>query len=438
MTISHKTQPAESLHGTIRVASDKSISHRSLIFSALADGQSRVKHLLLGEDVLCTLTMLNQLGVKTSHSAKTLTAADELVLEGVGVHGLKESNELLYCGNSGTTMRLMLGLLSGQSFVSRLTGDEYLNKRPMERVMKPLTQMGAQFSVTQEGDQRIITVQPSKKLQGISYASPVASAQVKSCLILAGLYADGITSVSEPSLSRNHTEIMLQAQGAPLAIKDLTVSVTKTQNLKPLNITVPADISSAAFFIVAALITPNSDLLIQDVCLNPTRTGLLDILKAMGAHIEIIDERFVGGEVVGDLRVKTSKLKNVAVGGAVIPRLIDEIPVLTLAAALAEGQMVLTDAGELRVKETDRIKAICSEMTKLGVAIQETKDGFILTGRAKLEQPSVDFKSYGDHRMAMTEMIAGLVLDQSVMIDDVACVQTSFPEFFELLGKIRN
>jgi len=404
----------------------------------LADGQSRVKHLLLGEDVLCTLTMLNQLGVKTSHSAKTLTAVDELVIDGVGVQGLKASSDILYCGNSGTTMRLMLGLLSGQSFSSRLTGDEYLNKRPMERVMKPLTQMGAQFLVAQEGAQRIITVTPAKSLEGITYASPVASAQVKSCLILAGLYADGTTSVSEPSLSRNHTEIMLQAQGAPLSIDGLTVSVTKTKTLKPLNMTVPADISSAAFFIVAALITPNSDLLIEDVCLNPTRTGLLDILNAMGAHIEVLDERLVGGEVVGNLRVKTSKLKNVAVGGSVIPRLIDEIPVLTLAAATAEGKMLLTDAGELRVKETDRIKAICSEMTKLGVDIIETKDGFILTGSAKLKQPKGNFKSYGDHRMAMTEMIAGLVLDQPVLIDDVACVKTSFPEFFELLEKVGN
>lgn len=428
------TTPHAFLRGTIQVASDKSISHRSLIFSALADGESTIRNLLLGEDVLRTLTILNQLGVTTSHTAENLKSGDILVVRGVGLKGFKKPQGELYCGNSGTTMRLMLGLLAGQSFESVLTGDEYLDKRPMERVMDPLKKMGAEFKVEWQKGRRFIHVLPiAKPLQGIDYVSPVASAQVKSALILAGLRAQGQTRVTEPSLSRNHTEIMLQGMGAPLSIQALSMTMTSPQKLSSQKMNVPGDISSAAFFIVGALVTPGSDLTIKNVSLNPTRTGILDVLKKMGANIEILESSLQSGEPIGTLQIRHSSLKNTIIEGDVIPRLIDEIPVLALAGAVAQGKMIVKDAQELRVKETDRIHAICTEFQKMGCVITETEDGFTLNGGHNLQIPDLDFDTYGDHRIAMTLIMAGFLLERAVRLDDVDCIKTSFPEFFDLM-----
>lgn len=436
----YQTQPVKSFYGDLRVAPDKSISHRALIFSALAEGVSKIRNLLLGEDVLCTLQILNQLGVKTSHSAQNIKSGDELIVHGVGLKGLKKSKDILYCGNSGTTMRLMLGLLSGQNFESVLTGDDSLNKRPMERVMAPLRQMGTVFEEEKVGVKRLIHVNPqgvkTTPLVGIDYKSPVASAQVKTALILAGLNAKGATKITEPGLSRNHSEILLKAMKAPLSIKNLSVSVTAAKTLSPIDVDIPGDMSSAAFFMAAALIAKNSRLKICEVGINSTRTGFLEVVKRMGGRVHVSNKKMVCGEEVADIEVESSVLTNIIVGGDEIPLLIDEIPILALVGATATGEMLVKDAEELRVKETDRIRAICSELAKMGVFLHENQDGFVLEGMGdsqKLKTPPQNFKSYGDHRMAMMECVAGMILDGSVEIDDVACVNTSFPGFFDLL-----
>lgn len=434
----YKTSPAKSLRGEITISPDKSISHRSLIFAALADGISEIKNLLLGEDVLCTLECLNRLGVKTSHSKTTLKKGDTLIVEGVGLKGLKTPTDVLYCGNSGTAMRLLLGLVCGAGLEASFTGDASLNKRPMERVTGPLAKMGGQFSTEFRDGNRFIKTHAHGGLTGIHYDSPVASAQVKTALVLAALNANGETIFTEPELSRNHTEIMLTALGANVAGEGTTLRIGSTTKLKSFKMTVPGDISSAAFFIVGALMTPGSDVLIRRVNLNPTRTGILDVLMAMGADIKILERSEEGGEAVGDLRVLTSKLKNIDVGGVIIPRLIDEIPVLALAASSASGTMILSDAKELRVKETDRIRAVCHELANLGTDIAERPDGFAVTGGKSLQPKTSAFSSYGDHRMAMTLIMAGLNLSEAITIDDVACINTSFPEFFELLESLRR
>lgn len=436
MTESYKTSLAKSLRGEITISPDKSISHRSLIFAALAEGTSEIKNLLLGEDVLCTLECLNRLGVKTSHTKTTLKKGDTLVVEGVGLKGLKTPGDVLYCGNSGTAMRLLLGLVCGAGLEASFTGDHSLNKRPMERVTGPLAQMGGRFSTEFKNGERYIRTHAHSGLKAIRYDSPVASAQVKTALVLAALNGAGETIVTEPELSRNHTEIMLTALGANVMSEDTTLRVGPTKKLHAFKMTVPGDISSAAFFIVGALITPDSDVLIRRVNLNPTRTGILDALMAMGADIQILARSEEGGEAVGDLRVRTSQLKNTDVGGAIIPRLIDEIPILALAAASASGTMTLSDAKELRVKETDRIRAVCHELANLGADITERPDGFVVTGGKSLQPQTASFSSYGDHRMAMTLIMAGLNLGQPIAIDDVACINTSFPEFFELLKSL--
>ncbi len=447
-----KTQPCDGLNGIVRVPSDKSISHRALIFSALAEGRTCIRNLLLSEDVMRTLTILNQLGVQTSHTAATITQTDELIVKGVGLHGFQESKDILYCGNSGTTMRLMLGLLAAQPFTSRLTGDASLNKRPMERVMEPLRKMGAEFSVEQKNGQRVICVNPELRtrfavpLQGIEYKMPIASAQVKTAILIAGLYAQCETKIVERLSSRNHTEIMMAEMGIPIQTNGnrITLKAKTPHALVPPRsggLEIPGDMSSAAFLIVAALITKKSFLMIKDVNLNPTRTGALDVLIQMGAQIEIHNQRVSCGEEVGDLHVRSSSLKNVTIAGEMIPRLIDELPILALAGACSEGEMIVKDAQELRVKETDRIKAICSELRKVGVKIEEREDGFVIAGVPTCRCADVStfnqkrFTSYGDHRLAMMEYVAGLVLDHPTEIDDVDCIKTSFPNFFELIGK---
>lgn len=436
----YQTKPVKKFSGELRVSPDKSISHRALIFSALAEGVSKIRNLLLGDDVLCTLRILNQLGVRTSHSAQNIKSGDELIVHGVGLQGFKKANDILYCGNSGTTMRLMLGLLSGQNFESVLTGDDSLNKRPMERVMAPLRQMGAVFEEKKVGAKRLIHVNPqgdkTAPLVGIDYKSPVASAQVKTALILAGLNAGGMTKITEPGLSRNHSEILLKAMKAPLSTKNLSVGVAAAKTLSPMDLDIPGDMSSAAFFIAAALIAKNSRLKICGVGINPTRTGFLEVVKKMGGRIQVLNKKTVCGEEMADIEVASSVLKNITIGGNEIPFLIDEIPILALVGATATGELLVKDAEELRVKETDRIKAVYLELTKMDVAVYENQDGFVLEGLGdsqKLKTPLQGFQSYGDHRMAMMECVAGMMLNKSVEIDDVSCVNTSFPGFFDLL-----
>lgn len=430
-----KTRPVRGLSGEVRVGADKSISHRALIFAALASGTSRIRNLLTGEDVKSTLSILRGLGVETSHDAGSVNSETELLVQGRGLMGLQAPTSILDCGNSGTSMRLMLGLLAAQKFSSQLTGDSSLNRRPMERVTQPLSLMGGRFAFSESAGRRIISVKPAASFQGINYNSPVASAQVKSCLLLAGLYAEGTTRITEPSQSRDHSELMLTAMGAAIQVEQLTVTISPGQ-LKPIDISIPGDISSAAFFMVAALITPDSDVMIRNIGLNPTRTGLLDVLIAMGGDITIESQYLSGGEVVGDVRFKSSKLRNLSVSGDIVPRLIDEIPILALAATQASGRMVLSEAGELRVKETDRIRALATELNRLGAMVTETTDGLIIEGGAKLVAPQSLMRSYGDHRMAMMEAIAGGILSDGAQIDDTACVNTSFPEFFSLLADL--
>lgn len=434
----YRTSYAPLLKGEVAISPDKSISHRALIFSAIAEGKSRVRNLLTGEDVLRTLAILNQLGVKTSRSAQTLRANDEVEIEGVGLKGLKPSRDVLYCGNSGTAMRLLLGLAAGTGIPAKFTGDESLNRRPMGRVTEPLVKMGAKFETAEENGRRVIKALPHAGLDGMDFDLPVASAQLKTAILIAGLSARGPTSVTEPILSRNHTEIMLKAMGADVSAQGRAVRLNPGPALKPLRLTVPGDISSAAFFIVGALIVPGSDVLIRKVNLNETRTGILEALSDMGADISILNRGEEGGEPVGDLHVRHSRLKNVRVGGAIIPRLIDEIPVLALAAAFAEGDMVLSDAGELRVKETDRIKAVCRELGALGARMIEKSDGFTVSGGSRLKPREATLRSYGDHRIAMTLVMAGLTCGESFAIDDVSCINTSFPEFFGLLEDLRK
>lgn len=440
MTVeTYTTEKSGPLVGTIAVDADKSISHRSLILSALADGESHIHNLLLGEDVMHTLTILNQLGVKTSHCAGTVKSGETVTVWGSGLKDLKQPKEWLYCGNSGTTMRLLLGMLAAQNFDSTLTGDASLDQRPMDRVIEPLEKMGARFVIEEKEGRRLIQVRASAGLKGLDYEAPIPSAQVKSALLLSGLCAGQEVCVTEPAKSRDHTEIMLKSMGAELTVKKNTVILRPTKSLNPLNINIPGDISSAAFFIVAALIVPASDLTITNVSLNPTRVGVLDVLRTMGAKIEIKNQRQSGGEICGDLRVRYSKLHGCTIKGAIVPRLIDEIPILALAAAFATGRTVVRGAGELRVKETDRIRATTDFLRKLSINIEEKDDGFVIDGQGRPKIPSpCSVSSFCDHRMAMTQVVAGLALDEAIKIDDVTCVRTSFPGFFHLLDKVRR
>lgn len=423
-SIVNKSAP---LKGEMKVPGDKSISHRSLMFGAIADGETIVRGLLKGEDNMSTLNAFRAMGVEI------VEKEDSVIVKGRGLHGLSEPADVLDAGNSGTTIRLMSGLLAGQSFYSVMTGDRYLRVRPMKRVIEPLTQMGARIYGREGGKFAPLSVVGSK-LRGISYNSPVASAQVKSAIILAGLYADGQTSVTEPVLSRDHTERMLGYFGVKLDRIGTTVSIEGGQQLSSGEIMVPGDISSAAFFIVAALIVKGSELKIRDVGMNPTRTGIVDVLRSMGGDIKLENEREIAGEPVADILVRSSSLKGVEVGGDVIPRLIDEVPVLAVAAAMAEGKTTITGAGELRVKESDRIKAVTTELGKFGVEIEELDDGMIIKGRESLVASNID--SYGDHRIAMAMAVAGLVADGESAIEGSGAIEVSFPGFFETLRDV--
>ena len=420
-------QPATSVRGEIIVPGDKSISHRSIMLGAIANGVTTVRGFLRGEDNLSTMHAFRAMGVEINDDGETVK------INGRGLYGLKEPGDVLDCGNSGTTIRLITGLLSGQSFFSVVTGDQYLRKRPMKRVVEPLTLMGARISGRKGGTLAPLAIDGGS-LQGIAYQSPVSSAQIKSSIMLAGLYAAGETSVSEPSLSRDHSERMFQLFGASLVRGDKAVTVRGGVELTGQEVTVPGDISSAAFFMVAALITPGSELLIKNVGVNPSRTGIIDILQSMGGDLQLLDQREVSGEPVADILVRSSRLKGISISGAVVPRAIDEFPAICVAAAVAEGITTIRDARELRVKETDRITAMADNLRKLGIAVTESEDGMDITGSEQLSGGAVD--SCGDHRIAMSMSVAALVASGPITVTDIACVATSFPTFFPLLEKV--
>jgi len=420
-------QPAKSIRGAITVPGDKSISHRAIMFGSIAQGETTVRGFLRGEDNIATLNAFRAMGIGIEDDGEILR------IGGKGLHGLSEPADVLDCGNSGTSMRLITGLLAGQRFFSVLTGDRYLRNRPMGRVIEPLSRMGGCIFGRAGGNKAPLAI-VGKELEGIVYSSKVASAQVKSAILLAGLYASGETEVREPHLSRDHSERMLSHFDAAVETFGGGVRVRGGRELTGREITVPGDISSAAFFLVAATIVPGSELLIRGVGINPTRTGILDILIAMGADIELLDRREASGEPVADLLVRSARLKGVEIGGDLVPRAIDEFPVICVAASLAEGRTVIRDARELRVKETDRIAAMAANLGSAGVEVVETEDGMEITGCERLQGCVVD--SRGDHRIAMSMLVAGLRASGPVTVNDVECIATSFPDFGELLEKV--
>jgi 3-phosphoshikimate 1-carboxyvinyltransferase len=414
--------PDGTLQGRCRVAGDKSISHRSIMLGAIAEGETYISGFLQGEDTLATLAAFQTMGVNIQRHQ------DVVKIQGVGLHGLKKPDQELYLGNSGTSMRLLSGLLSAQSFDTVLTGDPSLSKRPMRRVTDPLSKMGAKITSTENGTPPL-QIFGNQKLQGIEYVMPMASAQVKSSILLAGLYANGTTCVTEPAPTRDHTERMLQGFGYEIQRHGAQVCLKSGGKLFAKNIDVPADISSAAFFIVGAIISTNSELYIEHIGINPTRTGILDILNLMGANIQILHKRDIGGEPVADLLVKSSTLKGIHIPEALVPLAIDEFPAIFIAAACAEGETILTGAEELRVKESDRIQVMTDGLNALGINALPTPDGMIIRG-GQFEGGEID--SHGDHRIAMSFAMASLRAKNPIKIKDCANVATSFPNFVDL------
>jgi len=422
-----QVQPGGVLHGEARVPGDKSISHRSIILGSIAEGVTRIRGFLEGEDALATLRAFSNMGVAIEGPEE-----GEVVVHGVGLHGLQAPQGALDLGNSGTSMRLLTGLLAGQNFSVTLVGDASLSSRPMRRVITPLTQMGAKIQATEAGTAPL-HISGSGRLSGLSYEMPVASAQVKSCLLLAGLYADGETSVVEPAPTRDHTERMLHGFQYPLQRQGSKVTIRGGGKLLATDIDVPGDISSAAFFLVAAAITPDSDVTLQHVGINPTRTGVIEILKLMGADMEILNEQVIGGEPVADLRVRSRPLHGIEIPERLVPLAIDEFPVLFIAAACAEGETKLTGARELRVKESDRIQVMADGLQTLGIDARPTDDGMVIQS-GMLGGGEVE--SHGDHRIAMAFSIAGLRASEPVSIRNCANVNTSFPDFVTLSRRL--
>lgn len=404
--------------GEITVPGDKSISHRAVMLGSLAKGTTKISGFLPGADCLSTIDCFREMGIDIK-----ISDTDVEVI-GKGLYGLTKPQKQLYTGNSGTTTRLLCGILSGQSFDTSITGDESICKRPMKRVSGPLSLMGANI----KGDYCPLTIY-SSKLHSMEYEMKVASAQVKTAIILAALYAEGETVIYECEKSRDHTELMLKAMGADIDADGLTIRVKSGKELKAQNIEVPGDISSAAFFIVLGAILPASEITIKNVGVNPTRTGIIDVMKKMNADITLTNERIATGEKVADIVIRTSKLKGCTIEGDIIPRLIDEIPIIAVAAAFAEGETIIRDAGELKVKETNRIAAVTTELKKCGIDIEETDDGMIIRGGK--DYKGADFKSYGDHRMAMSLSVLAQMLQGNSTLDDTKCVDISYPTFFK-------
>ena len=420
------------LKGTVSVPGDKSISHRCIMFGSIAEGTTEIHNFLPGADCLATIRCFRALGIDIRQEGSTVT------VHGKGLHGLSAPSHILDVGNSGTTTRLLSGILAGQPFESRLSGDESLNSRPMKRIIDPLTQMGADITSVLGNGCAPLCITPSR-LHGIHYDSPVASAQVKSCILLAGLYADGETSVTEPGLSRNHTELMLKEFGADIrSVHNLDCSRT-TAVIRPCGelhgqkITVPGDISSAAYFIAAGLIVPDSEIRITNVGINPTRAGMLKVCEDMGAQIELSNERTEGGEKIADITVKTSRLHGTVIEGDIIPALIDEIPIIAVMAAVAEGTTIIRDAAELKVKETDRIETVTDNLKAMGCDITPAPDGMIING-GRLKGASIH--TLLDHRIAMAFSIAALAAEGRTHILDSKCVDVSYPTFYDTFEEL--
>ncbi len=429
---------ATSLKGEIRIPGDKSISHRAVMFGAISKGDTKITHFLNGADCLSTISCFRKLGVEIEQfdeGGNIDPNGQNVIVHGNGLHGLDYPTEVLYTGNSGTTTRLISGILSAQKFYSVVNGDASIRKRPMKRIISPLTMMGADI-VSQQGNDCCPLCFRGKPLHGISYESPVASAQVKSAILLAGLYADSETRVTEPTVSRNHTELMLKAFGADVLSENTTAIIKPCDELHATEICVPGDISSAAYFLVAASILPGSEVLIQNVGINETRDGILTVLRSMGADITEVN-RNDDAEPSADLLVKYAPLHGVTVEGDVIPKLIDEIPVLAVAASLAQGTTVIRDAAELKVKESDRIESVTKMLRCFGVDVTPTEDGMIIQGQEALsfaaESP---IESYKDHRIAMSAAVAALACKEEVPIDDFSCVDISFPTFQTLINAL--
>lgn len=423
-----KVKQVSGLCGKITVPGDKSISHRAVILGSIANGTTRVKGFLESEDCLNTFRAFQQMGVGIRK-----IGPGEYEIDGVGLDGLQEPGDVIDCGNSGTGIRLMCGVLSGQPFYTVLTGDESIRNRPMGRVANPLRDMGARIYGRAGGDKAPLTVMGGG-LKPIHYHSPVASAQIKSAVLLAGLFTEGQTSITEPAISRNHSELMLRGFGAEVIVELKTVTITGRPELQAQDMFVPGDISSAAYFIVAALITPDSEITVRNVGINPTRTGILDALMEMGADIAVENIRVEAGEPIADITARTSALHGTRIDGDLIPRLIDEIPIIAVAAAVASGDTVVADAAELRIKETDRIATVAAELSKFGVSIDEKPDGMVIHGGAKLVGAQCD--SHGDHRIAMSCAIAGLAAEGETTVTGTGSIRTSFPGFEELVKSL--
>lgn len=415
------------LRGEMEIPGDKSISHRAIMFGSLANGITEVTHFLQGADCLSTISCFQKLGITIENRT------DKILIHGKGLHGLSAPTDILDCGNSGTTTRLISGILSGQNFTSTLTGDSSIQKRPMKRIMDPLNQMGADITSIHGNNCAPLTIK-GQKLKGIHYHSPIASAQVKSAILLAGLYADGETRVTEPYISRNHSEIMLSYFGAKIKIEDTTAILLPDPILEGQKIAVPGDISSAAYFIAGGLLVPGSEILLKNVGINPTRDGILRVAKEMGGNIELLNVTTDNGEPTADIFVKFSALHGITIGGEIIPTLIDEIPIIAIMAAFARGTTIIKDAAELKVKESNRIQVMVDNLKAMGADIESTDDGMIIHGGKDLHGAIID--SHMDHRIAMSFAIASLLADGHTTILDKNCVDISFPTFYQELNRL--
>lgn len=415
------------LRGELTVPGDKSISHRSVMFGSIAKGVTEITGFLQGADCLSTIGCFSAMGVEIRNSGKRVT------VHGRGLRGLRQPGHMLDCGNSGTTTRLISGILSGQNFPVTLTGDASIRKRPMKRIMEPLQMMGAEITSIQGNGCAPLRIQ-GRPLQGIHYQSPVASAQVKSAVLLAGLYAEGETKVTEPALSRNHTELMLRYFGAEVDSQETTASIRPAEELYGQKIHVPGDISSAAYFIAAGLLVPDAELLIRNVGINPTRDGILKVCQMMGANITLLNEDHSSAEPVADILVRSSGLKGCVIEGPLIPTLIDELPVIACLACFAQGETIIRDAAELKIKESNRIQVMAENLTAMGADVTETEDGMVIRGGRPLHGASIH--CHMDHRIAMSFAIAALAAEGETVIQDSECVNISYPGFYEELGRV--
>ena len=416
------------LRGSFELIGDKSISHRAIMFSSISKGHNKISNFLMGEDCLSTISCFRKMGVDIQIDGK------DVYVKGNGLYGLKRPNDILDVGNSGTTIRLMMGILAGNNFDATLVGDNSIAKRPMKRVTDPLRLMGCNIEGKEDANYTPIKIYGGN-LKSIDYHMPVASAQVKSALILASLYANDTSFIHEKTRSRNHTEIMLKSFGADINVEDLKISINPAKELFSQDIYVPGDISSAAFIIVSALITKGSEVIIKNVGLNETRTGIIDVVKSMNGNIEIINERLVGGELVGDLLVRyTENLCATTIDKDILPRLIDEIPVIAVLATQAEGTTVIKDAHELKVKESNRIKAMVDNLKILGADIEELEDGMIIKGKSKLNGGKIT--TFKDHRIAMAFSTLNLISDEKIILDNEDCINVSFPGYFDIIRSL--